>query len=281
MTTREAAAAYYIADTLDEIGVADAQGWARRAVQHGRGTRALGSRVLALHSVWALARSPMHSVSDDRLLSWAVAPSEPRGSNLALTLRDADTGHALVLPRCPSDGNSLLAAVRTSPQHPVAEIVSGLHPRVRERLADDLNDTAQAMSRSMQVATQIEAHPSLGFFLRQEARQGDRAGVQAALAMGADPWEADASGNTALHHAAAQGRTGLIDVLVGQGAQVDQRNGSGQTPLHLAALGGHALTALALLGQGAQVRAKDRRGRTPADLAQAHQRREVAHVRDA
>lgn len=281
METTDAAIAF-ITNALDQIGVRDARGWARRVVRHAPAPRDPRSPVMALHAVWSLARSPMHSVSDDRLLAWTIAPSKPHGTERALTLRDAETGQGIELPSCPATGAQLLDALHAFPGHPVTDVVVGLHPASRERLVEDLRDTDMAMDRSLGVASQIEAHPSLGFFLREEARDGDRLGVRACLAMGADPWESDLSRNTALHHAAARGRTGIIPLLVEHGAQVNQTNALGQTPLHLAALGGHALTALALLGQGADVRARDRSGRTAFEISEARQRqrqREVDHAR--
>lgn len=265
----------YAIDTLDEVGVPNAAMWAQRLVSHHGYELDQMSRSRVLHAAWTLARSTMRGLSEDRDTAWAIAPSSKGLPEILVEIRDADGGPKLSFPiSMPFTANALTGAFYREGAirgHGMVEQLNRMHPVSQDRLFQDLADTCQAMQRSLEVARMCERHPSLGYFLRQDARKGDRAGVEAALDMGADPWISDTARNTALHHAASAGHTPVVELLVARGAHVEQLNAKGETALHLAARGGHAMTCVALLGNGANGQARDNLGRTPMQLAQPRQ----------
>jgi hypothetical protein len=82
------------------------------------------------------------------------------------------------------------------------------------------------------------------------ASTGDAEIVDAVLRAGCSPSNADALGETALHHAARLGLVEIVRLLVGEGAALDARNRSGRTALELADEYGQteAVSALSELG---------------------------------
>ena len=105
--------------------------------------------------------------------------------------------------------------------------------------------------------------------LMQAARQGDAEAVQALLAGGANPSQAQGDGTTALHMAALEGHAEVMDVLLAAGAEVGAMTRIGAyTPLHLASQGGHGAVVRALLEKGADATlATTNSGATPLHLA--------------
>ncbi len=87
--------------------------------------------------------------------------------------------------------------------------------------------------------------------LRRAAEQGNGAGVQRALARGANINGRDQSGDTPLHGAVLYGRTTVAEFLIACGADVNAANYSGETPLDNATRCGHVDVARMLLERGA------------------------------
>jgi ankyrin repeat protein len=75
--------------------------------------------------------------------------------------------------------------------------------------------------------------------LHDLAAAGNLAGLQAALAAGADLQARDAQGCSALHFAADRGQLEALEVLLAAGVDVEAKDEDGQTPLHYAALCGN------------------------------------------
>ena len=105
--------------------------------------------------------------------------------------------------------------------------------------------------------------------LMRAARQGDADAVQALLAGGADPSQAQGDGITALHMGALEGHRDVVDVLLAAGAEVGATTRIGAyTPLHLASQAGHGTVVRALLDKGADATlATTNSGATPLHLA--------------
>ncbi len=80
--------------------------------------------------------------------------------------------------------------------------------------------------------------------------RGDMAGLQAALAAGADARARDPWGVTALMRAAALGKKETVDLLLEHGAEADQTSDAGNTALMTAAARGHVEVAARLLDAG-------------------------------
>lgn len=113
--------------------------------------------------------------------------------------------------------------------------------------------------------------------LHQAAKIGDVAEVNRLIAEGADVWEKDDHGRTALNVAAwMDGNTHLSDsggiqieiilILINAGAEVNETDKNGDTPLHQAAYGGYGETARVLVNLGADVHARNNNGETPVDF---------------
>jgi ankyrin repeat protein len=92
-------------------------------------------------------------------------------------------------------------------------------------------------------------------------QNGDRAGVRAALAQGANPDSRDTEGSPALVEAALYGDAAMLRCLLERGANPNAANQDGQTALHIAA--GDAGKAALLIAHGANVNARTKLGRTP------------------
>jgi len=87
---------------------------------------------------------------------------------------------------------------------------------------------------------------------------GDTAGVQAALAAGADPNLPDAKGGRVLHGTVARGQLDLIELLLDAGADLEARDDGPYgplTPVLLAAIYGQADALERLIARGAKVNA--------------------------
>ncbi|MBN8728765.1 MAG: ankyrin repeat domain-containing protein [Xanthomonadales bacterium] len=100
----------------------------------------------------------------------------------------------------------------------------------------------------------------------RDSHAGRPEAVATLLANGADPRQADAAGNTPLHHAAGCGDPGISAMLLDAGAELDASNGDGVTALALACRGANWPVAEFLLERGAR---PDREGASPALLAAA------------
>lgn len=88
---------------------------------------------------------------------------------------------------------------------------------------------------------------------------GDSAGVQAALAAGADPNLPDAKGSRVLHGAVARGELELLELLLDAGAEieaVDEGPYGPLTPVLLAVIYGQAEALERLVARGAKIDAR-------------------------
>ena len=94
------------------------------------------------------------------------------------------------------------------------------------------------------------------------ATRSDWAGVQAALAAGAEVNHADQDGVTALMRAAFHGHTEIAQALLAAEAEVNQADKGGDTALIWAAFHGHTETVQAMLAAGAEVNHADKGGDT-------------------
>lgn len=74
--------------------------------------------------------------------------------------------------------------------------------------------------------------------LINHVKNQDIAGIDAALAAGANVNYKDSEGRAALHYAAASGRVDILDILINGGADVNINDANGMTPVHYAAAGG-------------------------------------------
>jgi ankyrin repeat protein len=78
-----------------------------------------------------------------------------------------------------------------------------------------------------------------------------------------DNVEFDRSGRSALHHGAACGDLAVVDAAIAAGADPNQADNRGWTPLHFAAQAQSAAVIESLLLAGARVDAVDSYGNTP------------------
>ena len=99
------------------------------------------------------------------------------------------------------------------------------------------------------------------------AKAGDLARVEALLAVGIDPDQADGHRNTALIFAARDGRLAIARALIAAGATVNWLDGEQVTPLILAAYRNRPALARLLLDSGADPAPRDRWGRRALDYA--------------
>lgn len=84
--------------------------------------------------------------------------------------------------------------------------------------------------------------------LRRAAEQGDLAGVETALAAGADLASADSTfGNTSLHLVASRGHLDVVQLLLARGADPLANDAGTMTPLHVAARDGRTKVVRLLL----------------------------------
>lgn len=81
--------------------------------------------------------------------------------------------------------------------------------------------------------------------------------IEDLLADGAEVYEVDADGETALHKAARLGQYDAAKALIENGADVNQRDGMGFTALHWAALTGNVEMTELLMANYADVHARD------------------------
>ena len=79
----------------------------------------------------------------------------------------------------------------------------------------------------------------------------DLAGLEAALAGGADPNQGDHRGQSPLARAVSRGSLDMVACLLGKGATPDGGDGAGNTPLMQACARGHVEIARTLLAAGA------------------------------
>src|SRR5437879_1582014 len=86
--------------------------------------------------------------------------------------------------------------------------------------------------------------------LWKAARERSRAGVEAALAAGADLEAHTMFEGTALAEAASAGHLELVEWLLDKGANPGFKDGADMTPLHLAVRDGHTEVVELLLGRG-------------------------------
>ena len=97
--------------------------------------------------------------------------------------------------------------------------------------------------------------------------RGDAAGLEAALAAGADAKACDRLGVSALTHAAAGGDAAAVRLLLDHGAEVNRTSQAGNAPLMAAAARGHLAVMKALLEAGADPEHRNKWGLGAADWA--------------
>ena len=85
------------------------------------------------------------------------------------------------------------------------------------------------------------------------AREGDLAGLQAALAQGAAVDARGDFGDSALNLAAENGHPAVVEALLAAGADIENLGGADKTPLMNAAFAGHLDIVRLLLGRGARI----------------------------
>ena len=98
--------------------------------------------------------------------------------------------------------------------------------------------------------------------------EGSLTDLEAELARGLDPNEANVNGTTILDWAARGTDPTKVQVLLEHGANPNARNADGYTPLHFAAQSGRAVTCRILIRHGADGAARESHGYTAMDLAQ-------------
>jgi ankyrin repeat protein len=76
------------------------------------------------------------------------------------------------------------------------------------------------------------------------------------ISRGADIYQKNYKGDTALHYAAEKGHTEIVRFLLDNGADIHQRNDKGNTALHYAAKEGHTEVIRLLLDNGADIHEK-------------------------
>ena len=105
--------------------------------------------------------------------------------------------------------------------------------------------------------------------LHQAVQAGDRAGLAAALASGADIDGLDGRGWTALMHAANRGYVLMVPPLLEAGADTDLRAADGATALFMATAHGHSEIIAQLMEAGADTTIPGPNGKTAVDVARA------------
>ncbi len=109
---------------------------------------------------------------------------------------------------------------------------------------------AAALLLAFAVAAYAQLDPER---LLRMAETNDVAGIQAALALGADPDTADEHGNTLLAAAAAAGYVELAQFLISHRARINNRNAFGDTSLMAASYHGQLEMVRQLIASGAEV----------------------------
>lgn len=95
---------------------------------------------------------------------------------------------------------------------------------------------------------------------------GDLSDIEAALADGAHPDVAGASGITPLYCACAKRDVSVVQLLLARGADPNAASTLGRTPMHGAAVHGDPDTMLALVRAGARLDDETTDGRRPANM---------------
>lgn len=112
------------------------------------------------------------------------------------------------------------------------------------------------------------------------AQSGDVAGIQAALAAGADiegiDFSENRNGRRALNYAALNNHAAAIEALLAAGANIESQNRTRFTPLHHAAEAGSIDAIKVLLKHGANKKAKMYRGGIPQQIAEFKGHRDAA-----
>ena len=103
--------------------------------------------------------------------------------------------------------------------------------------------------------------------LHEAASAGSASVAQVLLSCGANPNDADRSGDTPLHEAARVGSVVVMRLLVAEGADVNVADAAGDTPLHAAAIADEPRAVRFLLAHRADSGARDVTGRTPLECA--------------
>lgn len=115
--------------------------------------------------------------------------------------------------------------------------------------------------------------------LLKAIRKGDRQGVEARLAQGADVNARDAAlGSTALITASRLGRREIAELLLAKGAEIEARDNFGSTALITASKKGRVQVVLLLLAKGAEVNAAQNNGETALYFAAIAGHREVVRA---
>ena len=148
-----------------------------------------------------------------------------------------------------------------------------------ERLTPEALRTMRAMAKRAGVVAGASAQPSASVApapaahrpdaLHWAAHAGDVAGLQAALAGGADVDARDGRSWTALMHAVDKGYPLLVELLLAAGADVDVRAPDGATALFMAAVHGHTGIIELLMAAGADLSVRGPQGKTAVDVARA------------
>lgn len=116
--------------------------------------------------------------------------------------------------------------------------------------------------------------------LWEAAKEGDLAGIDAALKAGADiegiDFSENRNGRRALNYAALNDQAAAIEALLAAGANIESQNRTRFTPLHHAAEAGSINAINVLLKHGANKKAKMYRGGIPQQIAEFKGHREAA-----
>jgi len=111
---------------------------------------------------------------------------------------------------------------------------------------------------------EIDSLDSAGYAqLHYLATAGDKRGIEALLAKGANPnVQAREGFGTPLHLAAGAGKAGAVELLIDHGADINAKAGGGMSPLLVATMKAQVASVKTLLRRGADVNAVDTSGAT-------------------
>lgn len=126
--------------------------------------------------------------------------------------------------------------------------------------------------------TNQQANVADGDSLREAARKGNQAKLEALLRNSVPVDSADKKGRTALIDAAAEGQTQAVKLLLQNGAKPDIHDEKGFTALRAAAVEGHSEIVQALLDGGADVNFKHKEGLTALMVAAIKGRTDVVRL---